>query len=168
MNTLSFLAQTTYSTHSGGAGTQTTPQQDAAFFVVFLVIMLIAFVIGIAIAIVVNLLLQAPLKAIPEEHRAIEPGQVWLLLIPIFNLFWSFKVFQAIPDSFKSFFDSIGRRDVGDCGRSLGLWYAICLVCSIVPCVNYIAGPASLVLLIIFLVKMHGYKDQVRAALGTA
>lgn len=162
------LAQSSYSNYNSGAPSSTGGPDDAAFFVVFIVIMLIALVVGLAIAIVINLLLQAPLKAIPQEHRQIEPGQVWLLLIPIFNLFWAFKVFLAIPDSFKSFFNSIDRHDVGDCGRTIGMWYAICVLCSIVPCVNYIAGPASLVLLILFLVKMHGYKDEVRTALGTA
>ena len=34
--------------------------------------------------------------------------------------------------------------------------------CCIIPCVNYAAGPASLVLLIIYLVKAFGYKNQIQ------
>ena len=58
------------------------------------------------------------------------------------------------------------EHDVGDAGRGMGLAYAICAACSIVPCVGIFAGLAALVLLIIFLVKIYGLKAQIGAPAG--
>ena len=54
-------------------------------------------------------MLYISLQAVPPEHRKMPPGQVWLLLIPLFNLVWNFFVFQRIPESYQSFFHSRGR-----------------------------------------------------------
>jgi hypothetical protein len=86
---------------------------------------------------------------------------VWLLLIPCFRLVWNFFVYLQLADSYKAYFASVGRTDVGDCGRGIGLWYAICAACGIIPCVNYLALPAGLVLLIIYLVKATDLKGQI-------
>ena len=71
----------------------------------------------------------------------------------LFNLVWVFFVFPKLGKSYQSYFAEQGRTDLGDCGEKIGLWYAICAVLGCIPCVNYIAGPAALVLLIVFLVK---------------
>jgi hypothetical protein len=77
---------------------------------------------------------------------------VWLLMIPCFSLVWNFFVFQQLADSYKAYFASIGRTDVGDCGKGIGLGYAICAI---------FCGPAALVLLIIYLVKVMDLKSQI-------
>lgn len=92
---------------------------------------------------------------------------VWLLLIPLFNLIWNFFVYQKLPDSYKSYFSSQGRTDVSDCGKGIGLAYAISAAACIVPCLNYLAVPAALVLLIIFLVKAMGLKNQIPEGLAS-
>lgn len=131
---------------------------------VLLMIVVISLLIGFAISIVIAALLYTIQKRVPAEHQKIDPLMVWLLLIPVFNLIWNFFVFLRIPESYQSHFQAHGRTDVGDCGKSIGLWYAICAVCSIVPCINYLAGPAALVLLIIFLVKLFGLRSQIQPA----
>src|SRR5689334_14549782 len=70
---------------------------------------------GLIVTVVVCALLYNAQSAIPPEHRRIEPGMVWLLLIPLFGLIWNFFVFQRIPESYQSYFYSMGRTDVGDC-----------------------------------------------------
>jgi hypothetical protein len=125
----------------------------------------IALAISLAISVVVCLLLYNAQNAIPPEHRKIEPGMIWLLLIPLFNLVWNFFVFLRIPESYESYFRSIGR-DVGDAGKKIGLAYAICAACSIIPCVGPFAGLAGLVLLIIFLVKIYQLKGQIGVPAG--
>jgi len=129
----------------------------AAYFVFFASII----AVSVTFHVVVIILIAGPLKKIPPEHRIIEPGQVWLLLVPCFAMFWNFMVFQKIPQSFQRHFSSQGRTDLGDCGEQLGLWYAITVAMTGVPCVQYIAAPASLILLIIFLVKIHTLKGQI-------
>ena len=124
---------------------------------------IVALLVVLAINAVICWLLSGVLKQVPAEHRKMEPGMVWLLMIPCFSLIWNFFVFQRVPDSLKSYFDSIGKTDVGDCCKQLGLLYAIAGACSLVPFLNYLAGPASLVLLIIVLVKLMDLKKSLPA-----
>ncbi|HAM70054.1 MAG TPA: hypothetical protein DCM86_00230 [Verrucomicrobiales bacterium] len=101
------------------------------------------------------------LKVVPPEHRKIELNLIWLLMIPCFGVIWNFYVYQRVPASFQSYFASLQRTDVGDCGKSLGLWYAICGVVACIPLANTVAGPAALVLIILNLVKYHDLRSQV-------
>ncbi len=126
-----------------------------------LVGMLIALAIVLAISIVICYLVYSCFQRIPAQHRQMEPWQVWLLLIPVFNLVWNFFVYPKLAKSYQSYFAEQGRTDVGDCGEKIGLWYAICAAVCIIPCVNYVAGPAALVLWIIFIVKALGLKAQI-------
>jgi len=137
--------------------------EAAGIIALALGILLFTVVIMVAISILICLLIYLPYKEVPAEHQKMAPGLVFLLLIPFFNIIWNFIVFLRIPESFQSYFTAQGRTDVGDCGRQIGLWYAICGVAAIVPCVNYVAGPAALVLFIIFLVKIWGLKGQIAA-----
>ena len=137
--------------------------EEIAILAVILGIVGIFVVFGLIINAIVCYFVSSWLKKVPAPHRKMEPGLVWLLMIPCFPIVWNFFVFQRIPDSFKSYFDSLGRTDVGDCGKGIGLAYAICTACSIIPLVQYIAGPAALVLLIINLVKMNELKNKIAA-----
>src|SRR5258705_1620639 len=44
---------------------------------------------------------QNTLKAIHPQNRTMPPGQVWLQLIPLFNLAWHFVVVTRISDSIR-------------------------------------------------------------------
>lgn len=89
---------------------------------------------------------------------------VWLLLIPCFNLVWNFFVYPKLADSYKAYFDSVGRPEVGDCGKGIGLAYCICVACSIVPYIGVLPALAALVLWIIFLVKAKELRDMIPVA----
>ncbi|MGI6459010.1 MAG: hypothetical protein ACOX5J_02755 [Candidatus Hydrogenedentales bacterium] len=120
--------------------------------------------VSIAIFIAVILIVQSFYKRIPPEHRKMEPGMVWLLLIPCFSIIWNFFVFLRLSDSFKSYFDSQGIEDVGDCNRTLALAYCIATVLCLVPCLNYVAGPVTIVLLVLVMVKYNELKNRIPAA----
>ena len=121
----------------------------------------VALLTSIVINVIICALLSTCYSRIPRQFRKQEPGMVWLLLIPCFNVVWNFFVYPQLADSFKAYFASVGRTDVGDCGRGIGLAYAICAACCIVPCLNYLAALATLVLLIIYLVKVMDFKSQI-------
>lgn len=57
---------------------------------------------------------------------------------------------------------------MGDCGAGIGIAYSVCVVLVSIPCLNYITvwfcGPAGLVLQIIYLVKLYGYKREIESA----
>ncbi len=126
-----------------------------------LVIYGVALVIGLAISAVICFLISRLFDAIPAQHRTMEPGMVWLLMIPFFNLFWNFKVYLGLADSFANAYEAGGQPlTESQSGRTMGLWYSILVLCSIIPCVNMITGLVALVLLILILVKGHELKNN--------
>jgi len=139
---------------------QPGPPNEAVFAMV-MIVMAIAFAIGLGVAIVICVLLSGCYSRIPAQFRLMEPGMVWLMLIPLFSMVWVFFVTARLSKSFQNYFNAHGRTDVGDCAQQIGLWYSICTAACLVPCVNYVAGPAALVLLIIYLVKVMGLKNQI-------
>ena len=126
------------------------------FFIAFY-----AMLIGLAISVVPIILVYMDYQRIPSGFRKLEPGLVWLLLIPCFHLVWNFFVFPGLSDSFKAYFNSIGDSSVGNCGREIGLGYAICAAVSVVPFLGCLTGLAALVLLIMFLVKANELKNRI-------
>jgi hypothetical protein len=118
--------------------------------------------LSIAINVFICLLLQKCYNRIPPQFRKQQPGMVWLLLIPCFAVIWNFFVFPPLSKSFKAYFDSINRTDVGDCQESIGLAFSICCAASLIPYLGCLTGVASLVLLVIFLIKTNDLKDQIQ------
>ncbi len=129
----------------------------------------ILLVIGLAGGVALTALYIFPLfqllKRVPPEHRKMEPNMAWLLLIPLFNLVWNFFVYSAISGSYRSYFAEQDRTDVGDCGQSLGLAFCICFcawpVFSFCCCLDFLLIPATLVLWVIYLVKLFGLRNQI-------
>lgn len=104
------------------------------------------------------------LKEVPEEDRAMTPGKVWLLLIPLFNFYWMFRVYMLdIPKSFKNYFDRQGDQLVGDCGKNMGLWLCICTLGGFIPLLGSLVSIAGLVLYVLWLVKIHQLKNKIIA-----
>ncbi len=124
---------------------------------------LVAITIGLGIAIGIHWMLYRAFAAIPEEHRQLEPWQVWLNLIPCFNLFWSFVVFVRLPRSFRSYFIDRTGDDPTNGFETLGLAYCICTVVSAIPYVGMCFGLVTFVLLIMYLVKAWDLKRMVEA-----
>lgn len=116
-------------------------------------------VLPIAQAIVCWLLLDA-FEHIPERYRLQEPAMVWLLMVPLFNLYWNFKVFPALAESFQAYFYSHGIADVADCGERLARWYCFLALIFFIPCFNLIA---ALVVLIMFLIEADKLKKRIAA-----
>ena len=119
------------------------------------------FLFGFVLNIVVIFLLYQDFERIPRGFRKLEPGLVWLLLVPCFHLVWNFFVFPRLSDSFKAYFNSVGDTSVGNCGHDLGFGYAICTAVSLIPFVGCLTGIAALVLLILFLVKANELKNRI-------
>ncbi|WP_109488798.1 hypothetical protein [Occallatibacter savannae] len=130
------------------------------------------FAIGIAVAIFYILTLSRALNKCHPASRTMEPGMVWLLLIPLFNLIWNFFVVQAMT---KSLANEFRLRNIPNAdpepGKTIGLAMAICGACSIIPLVNMITGLVYIVLWIIYWIKIAGFSqilDQVPASAGPA
>jgi hypothetical protein len=73
---------------------------------------------------------------------------------------WNFFVFSRISESYRLYFNSQGRMDVGDAGQGIGIAFSICAIFAYVPCINLCMAPVALVLLIVYLVKIYTLKGQ--------
>jgi protein-S-isoprenylcysteine O-methyltransferase Ste14 len=99
-----------------------------AFVTIFIVTLVASMACGLTIQAVVCWLLSSWVKRIPEEHRKLGPGSVWLLMIPLFSILWNFLVYPRISDSFESYFRSKG--DSTSTGRGMSLAYCILALAS--------------------------------------
>ena len=122
--------------------------------------LLILVVIGAIIAQVFYLLtLQNLLKEVKEQNRKIDPGQVWLIFIPLFGLVWQFIVVNRIADTLKA---ELSDRNISSSedrpGLNLGIAYCALLCAGVLPGIGGLASLAGLVCWIIYWVKMNEFK----------
>jgi len=126
---------------------------------------LVLCLVHVVLSAVVCVFISNAFMALPPNHRKIQGGLIWLLLIPLFSLVWNFWVFLKIPKSYQSYFSSQNRVDVGDCGWQIGLWYSIlspiALFSEVVPELAIAAVIAAIVLLVVFIVKVTKLKGKI-------
>jgi hypothetical protein len=128
-----------------------------------LVVMLFVFAIAIALAVGLHWLLYRAYQSIPAEHRQLEPGQVWLNLIPCFNFYWSFVVYVRLARSFRSYFLERHGHDPTGSFENLGLAYCVLALVSAIPYIGGCFALFSLGVLIAYLVKAWDLKRLVEA-----
>ena len=122
---------------------------------------LIFIVLGITIipAIFYLMTLQSTLDTISMENRKMPSGNVWLLLIPLFNLVWHFIVVKNIADSIKAEADSKGIM-IAELKPAYNIGLAMCILSclNLVPVLSMFTGIAAMVCWIIYWVKIADYK----------
>ena len=123
-----------------------------------LLVLLLPIAIFLAPGIFYILTLQKALKKCAPESRALEPGLVWLFLIPVVNLVLHFFIVIGMA---KTLHNEFNRRGVTVAdpspGQSLGL--AMCIVpcgCIVFP-LSFVLIPTYLVLWIIYWAKIAGF-----------
>jgi hypothetical protein len=123
-----------------------------------LVLLFVFSVFFLVPAIFYMLTLQNTLNKCAPASRAMDPGMVWLLLIPLFNLIWNFFVVMNIA---KSLANEFARRGIPSPeplpGQPIGLAMSICACCCIIPVLGAFAGLANLVLWVLYWVKIAEY-----------
>lgn len=108
-------------------------------------------VASIAIHIMFLLNLSRCLAQCSPRNRTMEPGQVWLNLIPLFGIVWMFITFIRISESLQNEYRSRGlRSDDPEFGKMTGILY---MVLSLVGC-----GPIGLIFFIMYWMKISSYK----------
>ena len=142
-------------------------QNQGEFAAVQIVALLIfygvIFAISIGIGCLIAWFMYRAAKSLPESYRSrVSPGQAFLLLIPLFGLVWIFIYTKNLSTAFQEFFHTQNIH-ADDCGEKLGMYWGIGTVCSIIPCLGIFASLASLVLMILYLVKVTECKNRVDA-----
>lgn len=118
-------------------------------------------VVFLAIHIFFLLNLSKCLKEVRPRNRDMEPGQVWLSLIPLFSIVWMFIVVNRVSSSLDSEYRDRRWNSRGeDYGQSIGMAYCACSIASCVPYLGAIVGIGGLVCFIIYWVKIAGYRNE--------
>jgi hypothetical protein len=97
------------------------------------------------------LTLQKALNRCSPENRAMNPGMVWLMFIPIFNIVWHFLIVLNMAKSLGAEFRKRGITEDPNPGQTLGLIMCVAAL---------ICGPVGLVCWIIYWVKIADYSSK--------
>jgi heme/copper-type cytochrome/quinol oxidase subunit 2 len=150
-------------------------QPDPGLIIFMTVLPLLVIIIALTIAILFLLNLSKTLKEVSPHLRQMKPWHVWLHLIPIFGIIWIFVMVSRIADSVAAEYHNRQmpcpeKRP----GYAIGLTMAILGIGGFIRNVGkyghinilYLFGLlltfAYLVVLIIYWVKMAGYKNELR------
>lgn len=106
------------------------------------------------------LTLQRAMSRCSPECRAMEPGLVWLALIPCVNLVWQFFIVINVAKSLGAEFQKRGVAEEERPGQSLGLAMCILNAVSIIPYLGCLTGLAGFICWIIYWVKIAGHSQK--------
>ncbi len=131
----------------------------------------------LVIAILFLLTLQKALSRCSPRNRTMEPGMVWLNLIPLFNIVWQFITVTRVAESLRNEFRTRGRSRNEDFGYGVGMTYCVMNiiggvingVSNVVPIVGLLGLPVGLIGLvcgIIYWVKIAGYSAELARGRG--
>ena len=140
------------------------PSEDLAVIVMILVMISIVFLLSVIPTIFYLITLQRALGRCQVQNQKMQPGLVWLMLIPFFNLVWHFIIVNHIADSLEREFASRNIISEPSPGKSVGLAMCILSVCGIIPYVGMLAGIGQLVCWIIYWVKIAGFSSKLDCA----
>jgi Na+-transporting NADH:ubiquinone oxidoreductase subunit NqrC len=135
-------------------------------------LVLIFFVVLVVIAILFLLTQYYTLKAIQPQNRNMSPGEVWLQLIPLFNLVWQFIVVQRIAESISrelssntfSFEEKQPVQLYQQGSRptyQIGMAMCVLNIFGFIPLLGSLARIAGLICWIIYWVQLSSYKSQI-------
>ena len=135
---------------------------NSAFLATFGIFIFLILAVSILISVFYLLNLQNLLKEIDQKNRLVEPGNVWLMFIPLFNIIYPFILYPKIADSVRNEYQARGIKKAGDFSRGIGVAMPILSLCGIIPVIGGLAGLANFVLFIIFWVKTAEYKNELK------
>lgn len=124
-------------------------------------IALIVFAVCLLPAIFYILTLQKAFSRCSPENRAMAPGLVWLLLIPLVNIVWHFFVVLNLAKSLGAEFQKRGLAEEPNPGQKLGLIMCILICCGIIPILGIVCSLGGLVCWILYWVKIAGFSGKI-------
>lgn len=131
-------------------------------------VLTLALLVFVLVIVVFYLLsLARALKLAGPQNRKMAPGLVWLNLIPIFNLGWMIYTVLKVSEAIASRHAENGTPDPSEGAKTIGLLYTVFALLSFIPLFGALLGLASIVLWIIYWVKVADY-NRVMLQMGTA
>jgi len=113
----------------------------------------VVIVLAIAVNIMFLLNLSRCLAQCSPRNRTMEPGQVWLNLIPLFGIVWMFITIIRITESLQKEYRSRGLRpEDPEFAKMTGIIY---MVLSLIGC-----GGINLIFFIMYWLKISAFKNE--------
>jgi hypothetical protein len=117
------------------------------FYCILFLVIIAAFICRIILCIRMSQCLQA----VHQRNRKMEPGMVWLNLVPMLDLVWVILSVLWIADSLKAEYDDRGLESDNDHGRTMGIIYFAS---------NLLCAPVGIILLFLYRSKLGTYLDE--------
>lgn len=73
------------------------------------------------------------LQGVAEQNRFLQPAKAWLLVIPLFNIYWNFVVVRALSNSLNNEFFDRKIAEEENPGLTTGLLYCWIFMLSHIP-----------------------------------
>ena len=112
------------------------------------------------------LTLQKALNRCSPESRAMQPGMVWLMFIPLFNLVWHFMIVINLAKSLGAEFQKRGIQEEPNPGKNLGMVMCILACCGIIPLLGILCSLGALICWIIYWIKVAGFSAKLATPAG--
>lgn len=116
--------------------------------------------VALIVTIFFLLTMSKALKRCRPRCRSMEPGMVWLMLVPLFNIVWQFFVVNRVTESIGREYRKRGWSKSGDFGQSVGMAMCILSLTTWIPFLGYLTALAHFVCFIMFWVKIAGYSGE--------
>lgn len=127
---------------------------DEGILVVLAVCAAIMLLAGLAIQILFLLTLKRALEQCTPRNRTMEPGMVFLNLIPLFGAVWMFITVSRVSESLRAEYDDRGMDAYGDYGQQLGISYASLILAWIIPWIGVLFAIGGFVCWILYWMKI--------------
>lgn len=140
------------------------PRSD--FAEVFLGMACVAVVLVGGLLLVISFLttLAHVLRRITPENRRLEPGQVWLCLIPIFNLVWATVTVDRVAESIRNEYLSRGLdRPTEKYGRAAGFTVLVLLATGVLLYPALITYPVAFIFWVVYWVQLSRYGRELKS-----
>lgn len=101
------------------------------------------------------------LKLIVEENRHMQPRQAWLAMIPIFTIYWNFKIAERVADSLTNEFYDRKIAEEENPGKAIGYSYAVLFALGYIPVSSgfiFVMGVFSFIFFIRYWLKISNFK----------
>ena len=101
------------------------------------------------------------LELIAEENRHMKPKEAWLAMIPIFNIYWNFRIAEKVANSLTNEFFDRKIPEEENPGQAVGYSYAILFALGNIPVSSgfiFVMGRFSFIFFIRYWLKISHFK----------
>ena len=123
----------------------------------------LALVVGVCVYVAFLAAVSRVLTLVSPENRRMEPGQVWLNLIPILNFVWLAATVERVGESLHNELTARGAvRKKEGYGKTAGLTALVLFATGMIPFVGVVTWPFAVVYGIVYWVLLGGYARRLR------